>query len=347
MALDGEILVRVGDEVRASTVVARADLPGPIQSMNVAAALGIPRDSVPGAVRVEAGDEVVAGEVLARSSTLFGLIRHAVIAPFDGVVESISGVSGQLVMRAAPSPLELLAYLDGRITAVLGRAGVQVEAEVSMVQGIFGMGRETSGEVAMLVSDPATPLTAELLETRHKGMVVVGGGRVTGEALAAARALGVAAVVAGSASGGDLVRLAGREINPAATGDEDLGFTLVLTEGFGALPMSARAFELLLALRGSRVSASGATQVRAGVVRPEIVGPPLDVGDGMEIGPGAIIGRGTPVRVVRGEAFGRQATVVSVPERPMAIGSGSSALVYEVRFPDGQVAMVPRANVEP
>jgi len=58
-----------------------------------------------------------------------------------------------------------------------------------------------------------------------------------------------------------------------ATGTEQVGFTLILTEGFGSIPMAGKTFALLSAHAGQPASISGATQIRAGVIRPEIIIP--------------------------------------------------------------------------
>ena len=88
-----------------------------------------------------------------------------------------------------------------------------------------------------------------------------------------ARAFGVAAVIVGGFDDRDLRRLLGRDLGVAITGSEDLGFTLVLTEGFGHIRMADRTWKLLVDHAGHAASVSGATQIRAGVMRPEILIP--------------------------------------------------------------------------
>ena len=64
-----------------------------------------------------------------------------------------------------------------------------------------------------------------------------------------------------------------RKSADAITGQEEKGITLVVTEGFGDLAMAERTFELLRGCAGMRASVNGATQIRAGVLRPEIIIP--------------------------------------------------------------------------
>ena len=49
----------------------------------------------------------------------------------------------------------------------------------------------------------------------------------------------------------------------AITGQEDVGTTLILTEGFGTLAMAEQAFAILREREGRQASMNGATQIRA------------------------------------------------------------------------------------
>jgi hypothetical protein len=178
--------------------------------------------------------------------------------------------------------------------------------------------------------------------------VVVGGAFVTHDALMRARELGVAAVVVGGLDDLDLRRLLGRDLGVAITGSEDLGFTLVLTEGFGRLRMSERAWDLLGARAGRLASVSGATQIRAGVLRPEVLIPESDGHTApVERGPEAGLALGSLVRVIRTPHFGRVGEVVELPSELRRLETEAMVRVLVVVFPeDGTRVVVPRANVE-
>ena len=104
-----------------------------------------------------------------------------------------------------------------------------------------------------------------------------------------------------------------------------------------------------LACEGRKGSVNGATQIRAGVMRPEILVP---IHEDVEDQPGANKGEqgvleiGTTIRVIRDPYFGMLGEVASLPPEPQVLGSGSKARVLEVKFPGGDTVVVPRANVE-
>ena len=93
LPLKGEVLVREGDEVAPDHVVARTELPGNVHSVNVANSLSVTPDEVPGKMIKREGDPVEKGEILAKSTALFGLFKSNVAAPVTGFVESVSKVT--------------------------------------------------------------------------------------------------------------------------------------------------------------------------------------------------------------------------------------------------------------
>jgi hypothetical protein len=133
----------------------------------------------------------------------------------------------------------------------------------------------------------------------------------------------------------------------AITGAEQVGFTLILTEGFGTIPMAPKTFALLSAHAGSKASISGATQIRAGVIRPEIIIPQTETQAGTITQPQrAGIRVGDLVRIIRDPLFGKIGEVSALPSDLTKIPTESEVRVLEVRFPDGQVAVIPRTNIE-
>ena len=348
LPLKGQVLVKAGEHVGAKTVVARTELPGNVQTVNVAAKLAIDPARVPESLTQPIGSSVKAGERIASGRSLFGLVQQKALAPCDGTVESVSGITGQLIMREPPIPVEVDAFIEGLVVEVLPEEGVVVETQGTFIQGIFGVGGETHGEIAVATESPSEELRAEQLGEGHRGKIVVGGAKVSYATLMRAKSLGVAAVVVAGFDDRDLRELLGKDLGVAITGSEDLGITLLLTEGFGSIPMANRTWKLLAAREGSAASVSGATQIRAGVMRPEIIVPslaslsahqPPAVHAGMEVG--------SLLRIIRQPHFGRIGTVVELPPELNELESGAKARVMVVEFVDDKSrAVVPRANVE-
>jgi len=348
LPLKGEVLANVGDMVAPDTVVARTQLPGNVQTVNIAVKLSVDPAKAASTLVRPLGSQVQKGEVIASAKAMFGLMKNQVEAPADGTIESVSAVTGQLILREPPIPVEVQAYVRGRIAEVLPGEGVVVEASGAFLQGIFGVGGETFGPVAVAVANANAVLEASDLKPEHRGCVLVGGAYVAHDTLMRAREVGVAAVVVGGFDDNDLRRLLGRDLGVAITGQEDLGFTLVLTEGFGRIPMAERTFRLLAEHAGQIASVSGATQIRAGVMRPEILIPregssASSAGEDLEGG----LALGAIIRVIRQPYFGRLGRVVELPPELQALDTEAHVRVLRVAFTDSEeVALVPRANIE-
>lgn len=350
LSLPGSVLVANGEVVRANQTVARAELPGKVYPLNLANQLGVTPDEIHEYLIKKAGDPVQKDEILAENKPLIKWLKTEVRSPITGVVESASSVTGQVLLREPPRVLELLGYVDGHIVEVMPRQGVVVETDCSLVQGIFGIGGETRGEIVIAVSAPDEALTARHLSTDMKGKVVVGGSFISADALARAKEIGVAGLIVGGIHDKDLRALLGYDLGVAITGTEQVGFTLILTEGFGAIPMAAKTFTLLSAHAGQPASISGATQIRAGVIRPEIIIPK---GAGASGAHGSAIAPqregiriGDQVRIIRDPLFGKIGEVESLPPDLQKIPTESDVRVMEVRFGDGSKAVIPRTNIE-
>lgn len=349
LPLQGKVHVEVGARVAAETVVASTDLPGKVHTVNVVNVLGIAANEIRTYMLKKEGDAVVAGGPIAENKPLLKWFKTAVPAPVGGKIENVSEVTGQVLLREPPRALELRAYVDGTIVEVIPREGVVVETEASFVQGIFGIGGEQVGEIARACERPDEDLTPDKLKPEHKDRIVFGGAYVPSATLTRAKELGVRGIVVGGFDDADLRAILGYDLGVAITGTENVGFTLILTEGFGRIAMAKRTFDLLASKIGRRASISGATQIRAGVLRPEIViplaadetnvaRPPAGEREGLK--------PGDPIRLIRAPYFGRLAKVKSLPPELTAIATESPVRVLEAEFADGSAVTVPRANVE-
>ncbi|CUQ67819.1 hypothetical protein [Candidatus Nitrospira inopinata] len=349
LPLQGTVLVKEGDLVLATQSVARAELPGKVYPLNLANQLGAAPNEIKDYLVKREGETVHKDEVLAENKPFFKWLKTEIRSPVTGTVESISTVTGQVLLREPPRVLDLLAYVDGLVVEVRSQQGVTIECACSLVQGIFGIGGEAYGQIVMAVEAPDCPLTPDRLMVEMKGKVVVGGSFLSAETMAKAKEVGVAGLVVGGIHDQDLRALLGYDLGVAITGSEQVGFTLILTEGFGAIPMAAKTFAVLSSHAGAMASISGATQIRAGVIRPEIIIP---LKEGQQAGRRSVqvtregIQPGDLVRIIRDPLFGKIGRVSALPSELRKIPTESEVRVLEVRFDDGSTVVVPRANIE-
>jgi len=349
LPIKGEVVAGKGDTVAPDTVVARTFLPGRVGIVNIANKLGVDQGDVPSTMTKSEGERVEEGEMIAESKGLFGkFFKSQAHATMEGTIESVSSVTGQVILRGDPIPIEVKAYVNGDIIDVVPDEGVVVEAKGAFIQGIFGIGGEVFGEIVMATASPSEVLEPDLIKAEHAGKILCGGSLVTNAALRKAIDVGVAGVVVGGFDDQDLREFLGFDLGVAITGHENLGVTLIVTEGFGQIDMAPRTYRLLKKYEGHNASINGATQIRAGVIRPEVI-VPLEAGDEVPTGIKHTAGQldpGTNVRVIRAPHFGLLAKVKSLPSEKHVLGSGSKARVVEVETAEGDSLILPRANVE-
>lgn len=352
LPIPGQVLVREGQAVTATTVIAQTELPGKVHAVNVVNLLGIVPQEIRRYMLKREGDAVRADEPLAENKPFIKWMKVQVPSPITGTIETVSEVTGQVFLREPPRPLALTAYLDGHVAEIFPDQGATVETTCSLVQGIFGIGGETVG-VITVAAGPEDELTPERITDAHRGMILVGGSLIGRDGFARAQQIGVAAIVVGGIHDLDLKQLLGRDLGVAITGTEQIGFSLIITEGFGRIAMARRTFDLLASKAGQRASCSGATQIRAGVIRPEVIVPlsersTFDVQRSTEetSGVGGGLRVGDQIRIIREPYFGRICKVAALPADLRFLPTGSKARVLEAELDDGQQIIIPRANVE-
>jgi len=345
------VLVNVGDTVKADDIVAKTELPGDVQIINVVGRLGAEPDEVPSLMVTKEGDAIKEGDVIAQTKPILPFLKFLVTkikSPVEGSVEKISSITGQVILREMPQPVTIAAYINGKVVEIIPDEGVIVETPCSFIQGIFGVGGEINAELVMAVSGPSEDISPESITDIYKDKIIVCGRYVDIGVFRKAKEVGVKGIITGGFGDKDLKELLGYDLGVAITGHEKLGLSLVVTEGFGHINMAEKTFNLLKEREGLRASICGATQIRAGVIRPEIIIPLEGVGVDAEAfkekSGGVQIG--DQVRIIRQPNFGRLAKVKRLIPELVVIESETKVRVMEVEFDDGETFVVPRANIE-
>lgn len=348
LPLKGDVLYKKGDIVKAADVVARTDLPGKIYPMNLANALGVGPESLDSYLKIQEGGAIKAGELLASTPGFMGLFKSEAQSPVSGTLESVSRVTGQIIIQAEPIPVEVNAYINGEVAEVYPGEGVSVEAEAVFVQGIFGLGGEVYAPLFPVAKNPEERIGPEQISEACAGKILIGGSFITLEGLKRAIDVGVAGIVTGGFDFQDVKSLLGYEVGVAITGTEQLGLTLMLSEGFGQIGMAHATFDLLNKYAGRYAALNGATQIRAGVIRPEVI--VTHEGDDLTHVPRQTEVRGTEVgdliRCIRAPYFGQIGRVLDLPVELRTMESETRVRVMVVEMENGEKVELPRSNVE-
>lgn len=350
LPLKGKVVVKKGDKVKAEDLVAETSLPGNVLPLNLANKLSTTPALIMEYIKVKPGQIIAKGDILAESKGFFGigLFKSSVKSPIDGEVESISNHTGQILLREPRIPVQVKAFIDGVVVEVKPEEGVVIENKSAYIQGIFGICGETTGEIKMMVTDPNAELTPDKIDNSCKGKILISGSLISMDVIKKAINVGAHAIVTGGIDDQDIKKLLGYDIGVAITGHEDLGIVIFVTEGFGKIKMADKTFELLTKFNGHKASIHGRTQIRAGVIRPEII-IPLEFDEKELTAVEAkmpTLEPGTLIRIIRQPNFGRIATVTALPEELKAVESETKVRILEAKLDDGSIVQIPRANVE-
>jgi len=329
----GEVLVHPGEQVGPADLVARCQLPGGAEVIDVSRTLGIHGEQVAKYIGKNVGDRVQAGEVVAGHSGALGRLRPACRAHADGQVVAVR--DGLVLIEATPGTFELRAHFKGQVTRVMPGLGVVISTTGVLIQGVWGSGGEAEGVLKVLVDGRRKPLRARSIDVSCHGTIVAGGSDVDDKALEQAVTAQVRGMIVGSISA---------DLRPML---KTLPFPVIITEGFGSYPMSEAIFPLLQSNSGREAMLQADTQARWGAKRPEIV-IPVHAEETMVAGDqeAADLRVGAQVRGLRAPYLGVIGTVTGLPIGPLAVDSGARLLVTEVAFEGAEPALIPIANLE-
>ncbi|MFL7795034.1 MAG: hypothetical protein AB8I69_23040 [Anaerolineae bacterium] len=323
----GEVLVRIGERVEPTQVVAQANLPGDFRVLSVAHLLGVSDSNIKNYMRVKIGESVRRGQILAK--------RHSrvVKSPIAGVLASSGG--GRVLVEAQPTPFELRAYIRGTVTNTLQSHGVVIETTGAVIQGAWGAGGESFGVLKKLVKSPDRPLRARDIDPSCHGTIVIGGSGFNEAVLERAQELQVRGIVTGGLPPELISQIRHSPI------------PIVATEGIGALAMSEPFFQLLTTNDGREASISGQIKSRWGIVRPEIIITlPAESLPTTQTQPGMPLTVGARVRVVREPYMGQVGTVVTLVDHPRHIETDAKVRGAEVDMGEKAPVFIPLMNLE-
>jgi len=351
--LEGNIQVESGESVEAHTLVASAHLPGRVTPFNIASATGCDAHLLPKYMLKKEGDLIKAGEVIFHKKAFIRWFDSIYKARIDGTLDTINTTTGQITISEPPRYIELNAYMKGTVKEIEEQESVTIQTQGAFVQGIFGLGGETWGELVVLGAGNDAVTDEKDIGPELKGKILLTGGFMTLGGIRKAQEIGANGIITASLDSPYLEELLGEDLGVAITGREKM-ITTIITEGFGStkgatseLKMADKTYQVLSDLKGNLASMNGATQIRAGVKRPEIIipldKPASDVMEDKEL----TLERGSAIRAIRTPYFGMLGKVTNLPKEPQIVDSGAKLRVVEAELEGYESpVIIPRANVE-
>ncbi len=309
-------------------------------------------------VTVREGQYVQEGQIIAGSPHAGEL--ELVYSPISGIVARICPKVGTVTIVRPMKTLKVLAHIPGKIVEPVQSLGAVIQGYGSLMEGVFGAGSESYGNLAVMTDSPMDILDEAGIGPEVEGKILSAGAGATCQAMKKAMALGARGIVAGGLNQKDLALIAGQEINPQDTFIDGLVFTMIMTEGSGFMPMNNAAWQILKEGNGCLASIDGTTRLAGSLKRPWIfithesrgqicLDAPIEP-ENMRSQPVATarthIIPGDRVRCLRQPYFGKWGTIEEVINGKLPVESEALMEVVRVRLDNGKLVTVAEANVE-
>jgi len=329
LPISGNVIVRVQQKVTTGEVVAETRWAREHALLDVARTLKISPVAADRLIKCQVNDKIKADTEIARGK---GMFARTVTASREGRVVAVGG--GQVLMEVGESKMELRAGLPGTVIEVIPNRGVVIQSSGGLVQGVWGNGRIGAGTLVNLMEGPDTVLAPGRVDVSLRGSIILGGIIKSAEALQALAELPARGLIASSMP---------PNLLPKA---REMRFPVLLTEGFGNLPMNSAAYKLLSTNAKREISMNAESFDRYTGVRPEIFiplptssEPPLP--DEMQT-----LAPGVQVRMRRPPAMSMLGTIVSIKPGLTTLASGLRAQAAEVKLENDETVIVPLVNME-
>jgi hypothetical protein len=329
LPVPGKVVVRKGQKVGATDVVAEARLNPEHLLLDVARGLKLSEEKADQAIQCKPGEKVAEGDVLAGP---VGLAKRVVRATKNGRVILTGG--GQILLEVENQPYEMKASIPGTIIELLEGRGAIVEATGALIQGVWGNGRIDFGLLHVLAVSPDDVLTPDRLDVSLRGSIVLAGHCNSIEILKAASELPLRGMI-----------FASIDIAIVSTAAK-MRLPIVVIEGFGKIPMNSVAFKLLTT-NDQREVAVNAEQWNPFLgTRPEIFIVLPSAGELPQPPETVEFSEGQQVHIVRAPYTGKIGTIVEVRPGTTILPNGLATQAALVQLEGSESALIPLANLE-
>lgn len=330
LPVKGKVNVEVNQRVNPTDVVAEASFSREHLLLDVARTFGVTAQAADKMIKVQPGDVLKQGAVVAENGAF---IARSIKAPRAGRVVVSGG--GQVLMEVGDARLELRAGLSGTVVRVIPERGVVIRTVGALVQGVWGNGRVEHGLMTSLIEHQDDVLTPDRLDVSLRGSVILGGHVGDAATLRVAAELPVRGLIVSSL-----------HVSLLTTAVQ-MRFPILVLDGFGKIPMNSAAFELLQTQdRNVPVTVNAEFPERYSGGRPEVIIPKSVINEPEEAEDFLPFAIGQKIHMRRSPYAGMIGSITDLPPGLSKLPNGLRAAAAEVRLENGETLLVPLVNLE-
>lgn len=350
----GEVLAQVGQEVTPDDVLGVALTSAGFRIINLAKEFSASPEEAGKLLQKDLGQTIFRGEVLGLKNTFLGK-KKIFISPTDGVLESYDSKSGNLKIAFLPERKKMLSAVYGIIEKIDQERGqLIIKTEVVEITGVLGSGKIREGNLSILGDRGSLTNRARIISQLTDRIVVVGG-LVYEDALRAAVSISVRGIITGGIDGGDFKAISGGNLVRPPRFPTDIGLSLIVTEGFGSIPVGEDIFSVLVkykdkfaVLDGSRKRLLLPSFERDCMIRIKAMALPRGKNDimGVMAEPEAEeLKIGQSLRVIAPPFMGEQGKLMAIDKSATHLASGLNIYLLTIETKRRKLK-VPYSNVE-
>ncbi len=326
---EGEVLPVLSDSVRVRDVVAHSTFSNEHILLDAGPALGMAPKRAAQFLQREVGEHVEKGSILAGRQ---GFAARLLRSPVDGQIAAIRG--SQILIQAQESSAKLFARIPGRVIEIIPNRGVLIQFVGSWIEGLWGNDEFDDGSLHSFSEDPAYTFTADDLDISLRSSILLAGHCNQRKALEVAQQIPIRGLILGSLD---------TRLLPIA---QSMEYPILLTEGFGAIPMNGPAFKLLNSYAGQEIGLNAQIADEYAGLRPEVFIPINNAGEPPAAVENQSFRVGLRVRVLSNPYQGQVGEISALLPSSTLFPSGIRAAAAEVALRQGGAAVLPLANLE-
>lgn len=330
LPVPGEVIARLNRRLLATDVVAEADFSHSHHLIDVAHRLELKPDAAEKMIKVNVGDHLAEGTVVARGK---GIIPKTIKVEHSGSVVAVGG--GQILLDISGKEFALQAGISGEVIELLPKRGVVIREVGALVQGVWGNGKINSGTLHALIKSAADIMEASQIDISLRGYVLLAGSCQDAKVLRAAADNTVRGLILSS-------------LHPSLLGlARKMPYPIIVTDAIGRQTMNPRAYKILSTnAERENVTVNAEPYHRYSGARPEVV-IPLEQVEPPPLPQDALpFEVGQKVRLRRAPHAGSTGTLKELSEKTQKLPNGLRVLAGKVQLDQGEQVLVPLVNLE-
>ncbi len=253
----GDLNVSLGQQIAPDEIIGNAISAVGFRIINLSSELGVnPKETGKFLVK-KLNERIYKGELLAfKKGNLLGG-KKIVTSPSDGILEFLNPETGDLKLSFFPKKRDLPSGVYGIVEQIDKERGqVTIRTMVTRVNGVFGTGRLRDG-ILHILGKKDDLVNKNTIGAEYNENILVGGSLVFKDTISAAISQGIKGLISGGINASDYKAMAGGRLIFPKKIDNDIGISIVVCEGFGAVPIGDDIFGILSDYEGKFVFING------------------------------------------------------------------------------------------